>query len=77
MPPLPDISGKDLLKLLLAMGFVLLRTKGSHHRLRHPDGRVVTVPVHGKDSISKGLLRKIIRDDLELTVDEFLEMIDK
>lgn len=77
MPPLPDLTGNALLKLLLKMGFVLLRTKGAHHRLKHPDGRVTTVPVHGSQSLPKGLLRKIIREDLELDLDDFLEMIDK
>ena len=67
----PVISGKDLVKLLQRMGFVLLRTNGSHHRLRHPDGRVTTVPVHGNDDLPKGLLRKIIREDLKLTMEEF------
>ena len=67
----PVVSGKDLFKLPQGMGFVLLRTNGSHHRLRHPDGRVTTVPVHGNDDLPKGLLRKIIREDLKWTLEEF------
>ncbi|HEX2898720.1 MAG TPA: type II toxin-antitoxin system HicA family toxin [Bacteroidia bacterium] len=66
-----NISGKGLLTCLLRMGFVLLRVKGSHHRLRHPDGRVTTVPVHRNDDLPKGLLRKIIREDLKLNPEEF------
>jgi predicted RNA binding protein YcfA (HicA-like mRNA interferase family) len=45
--------------------------KGSHHRLKHSDGRVTTIPVHKNDDLPKGLLRKIIREDLELDLDTF------
>ena len=66
-----NISGKGLLNCLLRMGFLLIRIKGSHHRLRHPDGRVTTIPVHRNDDLPKGLLRKIIREDLKLDPEEF------
>jgi len=57
------------------MGFRVTRTKGSHVRLRSEDGRVTTVPVHGGNKdIPKGLLRKIIREDLETSLEEFLEL---
>ncbi len=72
MPPLPVISGKQLLKFLQSLGFEIVRIKGSHHRLKHPDGRVTTVPVHKNQDIPKGLLRKIIREDLELELETFL-----
>lgn len=59
------------------MGFVIIRIQGSHVRLKHPDGRLTTIPVHGKEDIPKGLLRKIIREDLDLELDEFLELFNK
>ena len=68
---LPVISGKELVVLLEKHGFVITRIKGSHHRMRHPNGRVTTVPVHKNEDLSKGLLRKIIREDLMLTLEEF------
>jgi predicted RNA binding protein YcfA (HicA-like mRNA interferase family) len=37
MSKLIAISGKELLKLLLKLGFVEIRIKGSHHRLKHAD----------------------------------------
>ncbi len=72
---LPVISGKEFIKLLEKLGFVLVRINGSHHRLRHPDGRVTTVPVHKNDPLPKGLLRKIIREDLELEVEEIKKFL--
>ena len=74
MPQLPVISGKAFLKFLQAIGFVVVRINGSHHRLRHPDGRVTTIPVHKNQDLPKGLLRKIIREDLELESDSFIEL---
>lgn len=73
MPQLPVVSGKDLIKLLQTLGFVVIRINGSHHRLKHPDGRVTTVPVHKNQDLPKGLLRKIIREDLEFEVEQFIE----
>lgn len=66
MPDYPTISGKNLIKLLNSLGFEIIRIKGSHHRLKHPDGRITTIPVHKNDDLPKGLLRKIIREDLNL-----------
>ena len=77
MDKLPVISGKDLLRLLQKMGFVVVRINGSHHRLRHADGRVTTVPIHGNADLPKGLLRKIIREDLKLTVEVFTQELER
>ena len=75
MGHLPAISGKTLLGLLQKLGFQLVRVNGSHHRLLHPDGRVTTVPVHGKDDLPKGLLRKIIREDMKISLEEFTTLL--
>ena len=77
MPQLPVISGKDFIKFLLSLGFVVVHVNGSHHRLKHSDGRVSTVPVHNNDDLPKGLLRKIIREDLDMELDEFIKLIYK
>ncbi len=71
MPKLPAIKGRELVKMLESIGFKVTRMKGSHVRLRSEDGRVTTVPVHDSKIIPKGLLRKIIREDLEVSLDEF------
>jgi predicted RNA binding protein YcfA (HicA-like mRNA interferase family) len=36
--------------------------KGSHHFLRHPDGRCTVVPVHAGEVLGIGLLTKILKD---------------
>ncbi len=72
---LPTISGKELIRILEANGFTVVRINGSHHRLKHIDGRLTTIPVHKNEDLPKGLLRKIIREDLELTMEEFNQLL--
>lgn len=70
MSRLPRLTGGEIIAAPVKSGFVDSRVKGSHHRLRHADGRVTTVPVHGSEIIGPGLLAKILRD-CDLTRDEF------
>lgn len=62
-------SGKELIKILSRHGFQVVRIKGSHHFLKHEDGRCTTVPIHGNEQIGTGLLVKILRD-VDLKKDE-------
>ena len=71
---LPVLSGKDVVKILSKLGYVLDHQTGSHQILRHKQApfRRVTVPNH--DEIAKGTLRAIIRE-VGLTREEFLELL--
>ena len=60
--PLPTVTGARLVKALQAAGFDLTSIRGSHHRLKHPDGRATTVPVHAGKDVPKGTLRSVLRD---------------
>ncbi len=66
MSKFPAISGKQLMAALDKLGFEVVRIKGSHHFLRHADGRSTVVPVHAGEIMGPGLLSKILRD-CELT----------
>jgi predicted RNA binding protein YcfA (HicA-like mRNA interferase family) len=74
MTRLPRLDGRELITALGRAGFAVTRTKGSHHQLRHPDGRATTVPVHGTEQIGPGLLAKILRD-CQITRDELLALL--
>ncbi|MGF1663182.1 MAG: type II toxin-antitoxin system HicA family toxin [Kineosporiaceae bacterium] len=65
----PSVPGRKIVKALQAHGFEVARIAGSHHVMRHPDGRGTTVPVHGGRDVAKGTLRGILRD-VGLTVDD-------
>ena len=69
MTSYPAVKGKDLLAALRRAGFSVIRTKGSHHFLRHQDGRSTVVPVHAGETIGAGLMASILRD-VKLTRDE-------
>ena len=58
----PRVTGPDLIAALGKAGFSVLRVKGSHHFLRHEDGRSTVVPAHAGETIGPGLLHKILRD---------------
>ncbi len=74
MARLPRLTGKEVIAALQRVGFEVARVKGSHHFLRHSDGRVTVVPVHAGEIIGPGLLTKILRD-CDLTREKFLELL--
>lgn len=74
MQKLPAIEAQELLRFLKFAGFTVIRMKGSHVRLRSADGRVTTVPIHSNKDLPKGLLRKIIREDVEMSLEDFLDL---
>ncbi len=75
MPKLPTVTADRLIAVLEKVGFEVIRQRGSHVRLKHSDGRVVTVPIHSGQDIGKGLLRKILRD-AELSRTEFIDLLN-
>ena len=62
MTRLPSLTGRKLIAALKRLGFAVVRIKGSHHYLQHPDGRATVVPIHAGEDIGRGLLAKILRD---------------
>jgi predicted RNA binding protein YcfA (HicA-like mRNA interferase family) len=58
----PRVTGAELIGALGRAGFVIARIRGSHHFLRHEDGRRTVVPAHSGETIGPGLLNKILRD---------------
>ncbi len=70
MSRLAPVSHRIVFKVLKKLGFVCVRQKGGHTIWAHEDGRITVVPVHGRETIGKGLLAKIL-DDIELSLSEF------
>lgn len=76
-PPLPIVSGRQVVRALERTGYRVVRQRGSHMRLRdddNPDHLPLTVPDH--KTLKPGLLRQILRD-ADLTVDEFMALLKK
>ena len=75
MPKLPVVSGKDVVKALSKLGFVHVRTTGSHAILRKDDARgktVVPVPLHNE--LAKGTLLSIMHQS-GMTREEFEKLL--
>ena len=73
MSKLPRLTARQLIKALGRAGFAVARIKGSHHFLRHTDGRTTVVPVHSGETIGPGLLNQILKDT-ELTRHDLHEL---
>ncbi len=74
MTRLPRPTGKQVVVALARIEFEVIRVRGSHHFLRHADGRAIVVPVHAGETIGPGLMTKILRA-CDLTVDEFVSLL--
>jgi predicted RNA binding protein YcfA (HicA-like mRNA interferase family) len=75
MPKLPRITGRELLRALQRDGWYEIRSRGSHHRLAHPNRPLkVTVAVHTGDIVRVGTLQGIL-DDAGMTVERLIELL--
>ena len=54
------------------MGFDEIGRKGSHVKMKHPDGRLIVFPFH--DEIDRFTLKGALRD-AEIQTDEFLNAL--
>lgn len=62
MTRLPRLTGPELIAALAKAGFQVVRVKGSHHFVRHEDGRSTVIPAHSGEVLGPGLTAKILRD---------------
>ncbi len=74
MTSFPAVKGKDLIAALRGQGFAVIRIKGSHHFIRHTDGRATVVPVHAGETLGPGLLASILRD-IKMTREQLRKLL--
>jgi predicted RNA binding protein YcfA (HicA-like mRNA interferase family) len=74
MVKMARLTGQEVIAALQKAGFQVLRVKGSHHFVSHPDGRRTVVPVHRGEILGPGLMLKILRD-CEMERDEFMKLV--
>jgi predicted RNA binding protein YcfA (HicA-like mRNA interferase family) len=70
----PAVPGGKVVSALERAGFRLVRVSGSHHVLRHPDGRSVTVPLHAGRDVPKGTLRSVL-SIIGMSVEELRQLL--
>ncbi len=78
MPKLPILSGEELIKILSKIGFVHIRTSGSHAILNKIDSikGKITIPVPLHPELAKGTLRSIMRQT-DLKLEDLLNLMGK
>jgi predicted RNA binding protein YcfA (HicA-like mRNA interferase family) len=59
MGNIPVLKPQEVIRILEAMGFLVVRQRGSHIQLRHEDGRATTVPMHKGRDISLYFVRSL------------------
>ena len=74
MSKLSSLTGREIITTLKKIGFEVIRIRGSHHFIQHPDGRCTVVPVHSGEPIGIGLLNQIIKD-CQLDREEFRNLL--
>jgi predicted RNA binding protein YcfA (HicA-like mRNA interferase family) len=75
MSRLPSITPREMLSALQKAGFFIVRSKGSHHYLKHRNdpGRRTTVAVHPGDLPVRDLME--ILKQAKLSREEFLKLL--
>lgn len=75
MPKLRVLSGQELVKIFIKLGFMVAAQKGSHVKLKRqiPDGsvQILTIPSHKE--IQKGTLKAIYNQALKFIPEEKLK----
>ena len=75
MPHLPVVKDKDIIKVLLQLGFSERKTSATSHIVyAHTDGRRATIARHSGKDIPRGTLRGILRD-INISPDELRQLL--
>lgn len=82
MPRLLPASPKKVEKLVLGLGYFLVRASGSH-RIYKKEGKkfLIIIPFHSKKEVAKGTLKNDILTDLSfnenLELDHLVQMLNE
>jgi predicted RNA binding protein YcfA (HicA-like mRNA interferase family) len=67
---MPSARAEEFRRAAAKLGFRKSRQSGSHERWIHPDGRGVTIPIHGGREIGPPLFHRILQQ-MGITSKEF------
>ena len=69
---LPLLSGRQVLSTLKRLGFIEVHRKGSHVKMKHPDGRIIVFPY--QDEVDRYTLKGALRD-AEINIEDFIKNV--
>ena len=67
---MPSARADEFRRAAIKLGFRRIRSRGSHERWIHEDGRATTIPIHGGREIGAPLFYRLIRQ-LGVSAEEF------
>lgn len=70
---MPSATALEFQRVARRLGFFKTRQIGSHERWNHPDGRALTIPLHGAREIGPPLFFKMLRQ-LGVSLEEFQKL---
>jgi predicted RNA binding protein YcfA (HicA-like mRNA interferase family) len=70
MPPVPIMSGVEVVRVFESFGWRVVRQRGSHI-VMIKDGEIASLSIPNHREVAKGTLRSLIRT-ANLTLDQFL-----
>jgi predicted RNA binding protein YcfA (HicA-like mRNA interferase family) len=70
---MPSAKARDFQRVATFLGFFLKRTSGGHQHWEHPDGRLLTIPIHGGREIGPPLFNQILKQ-LGISLDQFQKL---
>ena len=77
MPRFVPTPPRKIIKILQTLGFAQVRVRGSHHFFFNPGTKkTTTVPIHGNENLSVGLIKEILKD-IELSAYEYEKLRKK
>lgn len=74
-PRFGAVKAAKMLRILDGLGYVTVRQKGSHRRLKAPGRPSLTFSHFGGDELPPGLVRTILVKEVGLTIEEALEVV--
>jgi predicted RNA binding protein YcfA (HicA-like mRNA interferase family) len=74
MSKFPVTDAKTLERIILSLGFKMMRQKGSHRFCRHVDGRYTTIPHHANQVLGVSLIREILKK-IRISPEEYQKLL--
>jgi predicted RNA binding protein YcfA (HicA-like mRNA interferase family) len=71
----PAMKARQVRRVLERLGYVAVRTAGSHRRMECNGRPPLTISFHDGDEVPGGLVRRILVKQVGLTVDEAKEAL--
>ncbi len=71
---LPKITAKEIIAVLVKLGFYLARQSGSHKIYKNTEGKRATVPFHTGKILHPKVLKSIIKD-MNISEERLKEML--